>query len=339
METYLGPAVEEVRSLVLKGRHGHARVGVLTVLPEEFEAVRHALDAHIEVDGTTACYAPEHDDGRVPFVVTRCTDRTISPAAESTQYLLSDWRPEIVVLAGIAGGIQRPRVGPGGGIEWKGLAPGDLIVCSYVHYAAYTKNVPGEELQRYFPIDHPPAAPVQRLGDALAIAAPGETPWFEDVGCDRPAEGAPRIEIGEIIHVEGVAGAPLDAHQKRFLARFDHAIGVDMESAGVGRGVHAARTLETHYSSYNPVWLGLRAVSDRVYAVSTEAHEAALPPDADNNAERELWKRYACAVVGRASREVVTRLLKRPRPAYDGDNGAPAFFWPVDGGGQEGGGQ
>ena len=318
--------------MMLAGRHGHARIGVLTVLPEEFEAVRHALGAHVEVDGTTACYAAgPAGDGPLPFVVTRCTDRTITPAAESTQYLLSDWRPELVLLAGIAGGIQRPRNTPQG-VEWHGPDPGDLIVCSYVHYAPYTKNVPGRELQRYFPIDHPPAAPVQRVGDALAIAAPGTTPWFEDVGYERPGAGAPKIEIGEIIHVEGVAGAPLDDHQKRFLARFDHAIGVDMESAGVGRGVHAIRTLERHYSSYNPVWLGLRAVSDRVYAVVADEHEDALPAEEDNNAERELWKPYACAVVGRATREVVRRLLMRPRPPYDGDQGAPAFPEP---GGQQ----
>lgn len=294
---------------------------VLTVIEEEFDAVRQALDAEHEV-GATSVYCSievQGDPPQVPFVVARCANRSNMPALDDARKALEDWRPEVLVLAGIAGGIVRPEPAEAG-FEWVGADPGDVIIAEYVHYAEFTKNVPAGSKLRYFPLDQPTSSLVQAHGDALRLAGIGQDPWHATVGAARPQPGDPQVHVGEIVAVEGIAGDPLDVRQKTYLARFDRAIGIDMESAGVARALHAART-DVHY---NPRWMCIRVVSDRVPAALTDAHVAGLPP-VENDAERDLWKAYATAALGVITRRLLARLLVDPRQNAPADPGAEAF--------------
>jgi len=288
------------------------------VVEAEFDAALDALGATHEV-GVTGVFAPVVVDDpkpQVPFVVGRCAHRSNMPAQSSTTRMVEDWRPEILVLVGIAGGIMRASVG-GGGVEWEGPAPGDVVLAEYIHYAEFTKNVPSGSKLRYFPIDQPTSSLVQAHGDALRLAGQGAGAWHEALPVVRPSPGSPALHIGEIVAVEGVAGDPMNAQQKTYLQRFDHAVAVDMESGGVARALHEARS-DVHY---NPRWMCIRAVSDRVYAVTNEQEEAALP-GVENNAERDQWKGYAAAVAGALTRRVLQRLLAEPREATSADPGA-----------------
>lgn len=303
------------------GRRGHARVAVLTVIEDEFDAALQALGATHEI-GVTGIFAPvavDEPKPRVPFVVGRCAHRSNMPAQSSTTRMVEDWRPEVLVLVGIGGGIMRAHVA-GGGIEWEGPSPGDIVLAEYIHYAEFTKNVPSGSKLRYFPIDQPTSSLVQAHGDALRIASQGSGSWHAQLSMARPGLGTPVLHIGEIVAVEGVAGDPMNAHQKTYLKEFDHAVAVDMESAGVARALHEARS-DVHY---NPRWMCIRAISDRVYAVTSEEEEVALP-EVENNEEREKWKEYAVAVAGGLTQRVLGRLLASPREAAPADPGAPEF--------------
>jgi nucleoside phosphorylase len=108
-------------------------------------------------------------------------------------------------------------------------------------------------------------------------------------------------------------------HQKAYLARFDHAIAVDMESIGVARALHDMRA-DVHY---NPRWMCIRAISDRVPAVG-EGQVVDLPAGG-NDEERQLWKTYAGAVAGAFTRRILQRLLSEPREEHPMDPSAPAY--------------
>lgn len=303
------------------GRRGHARVAVLTVIEDEFDAALQALGATHEI-GVTGTFAPVVVDApkpQLPFVVGRCAHRSNMPAQSSTTRIVEDWRPEVLVLVGIGGGIMRGHVGDQG-VEWQGAAPGDIVLAEYIHYAEFTKNVPSGSNLRYFPIDQPTSSLVQAHGDALRIAGQGAQPWHAGLPVARPVAGVPVLHIGEIVAVEGVAGDPMSAHQKTYLERFDHAAAVDMESGGVARAVHEARS-DVHY---NPRWMCIRAISDRVYAVTNPDEQAALP-ELENNEERQKWKKYAVAVAGGLTRRLLERLLAERREATPADAGAPEF--------------
>lgn len=307
----------------LEGRRGHARVAVLTVIDQEFNAVRAALGADHEV-GQSGVYSPVHCPGStvgVPFVLAQSSSRSNTPASHTTGKLVEWFRPEVVLLVGIAGGVVRPYVADGS-VRWKGPGLGDVVVAEYVHYADFVKNVPMGRLLRYFPFDQPAAGLVTGHARAVYRTIAGVQPWHAGLG-QRPVPGQPAVHVGEVVAVEGVAGNPDSEQQRSILERFDNAAAVDMESMGVGRALHDARS-DVHY---NPTWMCVRGISDLVRTHGTGFNDAQqrLVTDAvsaDNNQERSLWKPYAAASAAAYTRRLLERLLARPRSASPADDGA-----------------
>jgi nucleoside phosphorylase len=125
------------------------------------------------------------------------------------------------------------------------------------------------------------------------------------------------MDFGEIVALEFLAGDASAEQQREIFAQYDHALAVDMESAGVARAMHRARS-SVHYG---PVWIGLRGISDRT-AASLEAEKAL---GSDNDAERSEWRDYAAAAAARVALLLVERLLSRSRPPEVADPGAPAW--------------
>src|SRR4051794_20561473 len=109
---------------VQPGRKWTARICVLTILPEEFEAAERALSIADEIDDT-ACYCRPGDDRDV--VLKQAGDRTNPAAEEGVIELIELFRPEVIVVCGIAGGVAgRDNV-----------QKGDVIVASYLHYSDF----------------------------------------------------------------------------------------------------------------------------------------------------------------------------------------------------------
>jgi nucleoside phosphorylase len=316
------------RRRILSGREGHARVAVLSVIDEEFEALIDELGAEREV-GTTGAFAPEQRgpaDQPLPFVVAQCHSRSNLPASTATRRLVDQFRPETFLLVGIAGGIQRPTVRDNQ-ITWSGPNVGDVVVAEYVHYAEYVKNMPSGHYLRYFPIDHPAQFLVgSHARTVMHSAATGG--WHRGIRCDRPGSGIPEVHIGEIVALESIAGDPDSARQAEILRTFGNAMAVDMESMGVGRALHELRD----HVFYNPLWMCVRGISDAVRSneelkdLKAKYPKLKMPSRRhDNNDERALWKKYAAAVAARYAERLLYRLLSQPRPPVPSDPGAMAY--------------
>src|SRR5438067_1687135 len=86
-----------------RGRAGTARIGVITILDEEFGAAREALGATISLLGT-GCWTP--DRGTLDVVLTQSPDRGNMAAGGTMRNMLEHFRPEVVFLTGIAGGVR-----------------------------------------------------------------------------------------------------------------------------------------------------------------------------------------------------------------------------------------
>ncbi|WP_315094721.1 hypothetical protein [uncultured Cellulomonas sp.] len=308
---------------MLQGRRGHARAVVLTVVDEELNAVLEEFSTASELRGH-GCWTTGMVDDVHPVLVAQSSDRSNMPSAESVHDLVEDWRPEFVVLVGIAGGIVRLREDSE---SVSGPNAGDVVCVEYVHYGEYTKNVNGERQMRYFPVQHPSTELIKRHVRPLAregwhhdlpTTRPSDTP--QETPSDRaPGSGgsAPILRFGELVSVEFLAGDATVAQQRDVFGQYDHALAVDMESAGVARAMHVASS-DVHY---RPTWLCIRGISDRT-AATLEA-QAAL--GAENDTERVQWRPYASAAAARVARLVVERLLESARPPQDADPGAPSW--------------
>jgi nucleoside phosphorylase len=187
-----------------------------------------------------------------------------------------------------------------------------VICIDYVHYAEFAKYDNGRREPRYFPVQHPDSLLMTSQARAVQVGSS----WYNGLMA-RPSgeDRVPDVTTGELVSVEVVAGDGHAAGQQDLLRGFDHAVAIDMESAGIARAMHTASN--TVY--YRPVWLGIRGVSDRTAAISTV--EALLEA---NNDERRTWTPYAAAAAARFAHRVVERILKYER-SPSADPGAPGW--------------
>lgn len=300
-----------------KGREGHARVAVLTVIPEEMAEVMDALVAHEPV-GDTGAFTSEAalSEGLndLPFIVLRCTDRSNGPAADSARDLMESWRPETIMLVGIAGGIRRlakdaetPRLEPGPEL-------GDVVVANMIHFGDYGKDLPQGFIPRWLPLVHPPAGLIMRHCERLRVSGD----WGAAIE-NWPGATPPRLHIGEVIAVEAVAGNPRSGRQQAILQHFDKALAIDMESKGVAAALHAYEAdVGVHY---HPRWLCIRGISDLVVG-SAEAQEIV----GENQSQRESWRVAAARSAAVVAREVLRGLLRRTTPAHPAQPARPPWI-------------
>lgn len=297
---------------MLAGRRGHARVVVMTITEEEREAVRNEFRASSVITASPsglATWTPDDPKaGSYGVVVSQAMGRSNIPAEQSVQRLIEDWRPEVLIVVGTAGGIARN--GANGNLD--GPTTGDVVCVEYVHYAEFAKYDSGQRKRRYFPVQHPDS----QLLTAEVREVETSSDWYE--GLDAPPNGAssiPRIRVGELVALEVIAGDAKAAGQQDLLKDYDHAIAIDMESGGVARAMHTA----SGSVYYRPAWLAIRGVSDLTAATSDV--EALLE---GNNAERQKWTPYAAAVAARFAYRLVGRILARERDPFE-DPGARSW--------------
>jgi nucleoside phosphorylase len=274
------------------GRLGRARVGILTIIDEEFDAMRAVLQADQNV-----LHSPYYtsDAARPEVVLRQAPDRANVPATSAAGRLIEDFRPEVVAVVGIAGGIQGRD----------GVVLGDVVVASYLHYGEFRKLVEAGDLRRYYAYDQPSVS----LRDAYVDPERRDGSWIGRIAGIRPTEGQPKVIIGSIVAGEKILGNPTHEEQQRVVRGVTDAVAVDMESVGVARAVHEARTSV----DYNPRLLVVRGVSDLV-----RAPEPANPAAAEQNAEeRATWKAYAACVAATFAYAVTRRFLLSPDVRHD----------------------
>lgn len=309
---------------LLSGRRGHARVVLMSIIDAELQAVQSLFGATQEIGVSAAYTRPEYalaGDRQYPFVLAQSSDRGNAAAALSTRDLLEWYRPEVVVVVGIGGGILRDGRGPG---------LGDVVIGRYVHYADYTKNLPNGSFQRYISVDPPSARLLTQHAESLATN-PNEK-CFSRLDIPRPDKKRrlPGIHLSEVISVESIAGNPSAQKQIEMVNRFDNADIVDMESMGVGRALHEYRY--DPYPHYGPLWVPVRGVSDHVTATrpplathNSAGDEVVGALSDENNEQRAKWKKYASYAAACVARSLVERLLHDDRAESAADPGAPKW--------------
>jgi nucleoside phosphorylase len=264
------------------GKIGKARIGILTVIIEEFEELRAILGTTVNVPGSPYYVARIEASSRFDVVLMKLSGRGNIVSATGTRDLLEDFKPDYVLLVGIAGGIK--------GRDDTYLA--DVVVADFVEGYEMQKLSAGQSKRRKEPHDHPG----HRLRNSIAQPIAISGTWLTRVQrnrCPETDSNPPKVIFGNLIFGEKILGDDEDAYQQKILQDFDNADAVDMESGGVARSIYEARVTK----HYNPQYLVIRGISDYVDAPS-------------NNEMRRRWKRYAAHVAAVFASRVADTIIE-----------------------------
>jgi nucleoside phosphorylase len=276
------------------GRRATARVGIVTILQVEFDAARTVFGALDQVPGT-GYYT--NDPGSHELILTKADGRGNQASALCARDLVEDFRPEVVLVVGIAGGLA----------QREGVSPGDLVVPDYLHYADFRSLKKEGDQPRHAPYD-PPAV---TLHSTCVFPVINDPSWRDGISLQPPeSRKAPRVLVGALVSGEKVYGDATHEEQRRLLEEkeYSDAVAVDMESMGVARAVHKAR----QSVSYDPRLLIVRGISDPVNAPDEEnVSSGSGPREVMDPADiRELWRAYASHVAAVFALAVVSRILE-----------------------------
>lgn len=248
----------------LPGRLGNALVAIITIVEEEHAAVRE-LGAFANLIGDTSyLYQNEVAPNVYDVILARTADRSNTPCSELVRTIAELFRPEFIILSGIAGGV--------GGRDDVNL--GDVVVADHVDWYEMRKIADGKDVIRKQAFDHPSLY----LRDTITQRVKHKGDWLGRVAADRPKPGAPKVLEGNLIAGDKILGDGQNDYQKKILLEFDKALAIDMESYGLARGVYNARSTR----HYNLNYLIVRGISD-------------LVDQNDNDAQRKQWRDYAAA--------------------------------------------
>lgn len=272
------------------GRFGHTRVAVLSVIEEETTAVRDVFGLTERIPGKPYFVTGSADIIR-PDVLNREVGRNNTVSLDRIREVIEHWRPELLVLCGIAGGIN--------GRE--GVKLGDIVIPEYIHYCSYAKLSEHGSQRRYMPYDHPSLS----LHADYAAPLRDDHSWITTTARTLlPRKRIPRVIIGSIVAGDKVYGDPENEEQKQIVAEFDEAVAMDMESVGLCRAVAMSRVSP----EYNPRLLIVRSISD-------------LIGSSLNNRERKRYKPLSARVAATFAQKLVTDIIaNEPDPRMtDGD--------------------
>jgi nucleoside phosphorylase len=267
------------------GRHGKARIAVLTTLTEEFSVAQRVFGADENVPNTRA-FTAAVTVGRpkcqcfYPEIVYRSPSRGTGEAQAATQTVIEQFRPDFLFLLGIAGGVAGRD----------DVALGDVVVPDYIYYGEYMKIVKGRVLRRDGPTDQP-SRYLHDLVEPIRVAHD----WHRGIESRPPvqlSDTGPRVLIAPLLTTEKVLADEGNAIQATILEFYDNAVAVDMESAGFARGVFLTR----RQPRYNPQLIVIRGISD---FIQTPA----------NKEQRESWKAYASEAAAQLSRALADKVL------------------------------
>jgi adenosylhomocysteine nucleosidase len=223
---------------------------IVAPLEEERDALLAKLPGHrrLDPDGEDvhtyfeATVATRREDGAVYRIIVTSPVGMGSIAAEvSTARSVTRWRPEHVLVVGIAAGLAAE------------VDLGDVMVASSVADYAVSKVASGAPRQERWKVFRADAA-------LLSAADTFRTGWEDLVTAQRPeSDGAAGRHVGVI-----ASGGDVIASKEviaTYRADMPSLIGVEMEGAGIAAGLHAAR----------PRFLMIRGVSELADAESNIA--------------------------------------------------------------------
>jgi nucleoside phosphorylase len=260
------------------GREGSALVAIITVVEEELAAVRAVEQFQGYAGDTPYFFRNRVADKKYDVILARCADRSNTPCSELVAELAESFRPEFIILSGIAGGV--------GGRDGVGL--GDVIIADHVEGFEMKKLENRRGKTRRVALDHPS----KYLRETIAHRVRHSNDWKAKIRAQRPVDGDPNVIVGNLIAGEKILGDGQSKYQRDILSEFDKAVAVDMESHGLARGVYSARSVR----HYNLNYLIVRGISD-------------LVDDKGNNETRRQWRDYAAATAAAFAMSAADQLV------------------------------
>ncbi len=237
--------------MVLRGRLGSTRLAILTINPEEFDAVQGMFDLRVQISGTPYYVKDASESHTYDLIARYATGRGNAAAAEMVRRFVEHFYPEVFLLVGTAGGVRA-----------QGINLGDVVVADYVEYSEFRKIVDGSNLQRKIPYDHPSLSLRENFAQPLIRS----DRWKQRITCrwpdfePRQPASRPIAWEGNILSSEEIWGDVKNEEQQRLLNEYDKVIALEMEAFGVARAVCDSR----HSVGYNPRYLVIRGISDLV---------------------------------------------------------------------------
>jgi hypothetical protein len=200
------------------GLKGRARIGLITVIEEEFTAAQQVFQVHTNIPGTPYFAESNPASRDWDLILTQATDRTNVPFSGEVSNLIQDLRPQVLVLLGVAGGLCDGR-----GLGRDGIDLGHVLIADYVGYVEFLKITDKGTFHRHYAIDHPSlplkrsaSIPLQKdfdLQSALTLQIPA-------MPLNPPRVIIPRVHIGPIVSAEKVMGDVHDPVQQKLISVF-----------------------------------------------------------------------------------------------------------------------
>ncbi|TPG42803.1 hypothetical protein EAH79_02810 [Sphingomonas koreensis] len=259
------------------GRVGNALVAIITIVEEEYIAVRERGDFKELAGNSPYLRRNEVVPGVFDMILARTVDRSNGPCGDLVRTIAEQFRPEFIILSGIAGGVGR-----------EGVGLGDVVVADHVDWYEMRKMAEGKDVRRKMALDHPSLY----LRETMFQRVKHQEKWLARIGLERPVDGKPQVFEGNLIAGDKILGDGENEYQRMILEEFDKALAVDMESYGLARGVYNARSAR----HYNLNYLVVRGISDLVNAEQ-------------NNDQRNQWRDYAAATAAAFSLSVADEIV------------------------------
>lgn len=267
------------------GRVGRVRVGVITIIEEEFEAAKSVFELNHNIPGTPYFVDGDHGTGEWDLALIQASDRSNVPAFADATDFMEDLRPQVMILLGVAGGLCDDN-----NQGRDGIRTGDVLFADQVNYVEFLKIDNNVARVRSYAIDHP-SEPL-RKNVCAPISKTFSIRDELDADVQPPDAGAPcKIYVGGIVSAEKVLGDVHNPMQKQLLEPFDKPLAVDMESIGIARAVCHGRGSFW----YHPRYVIVRGISD-------------LVADEENNGQRAQWKSFAAHAAALVARKFVQTL-------------------------------
>jgi len=264
------------------GTKGRTIIGILTIIDEEFAAVRRMFNTTANIAGThyfvSAIITPAA--GSLPayeIVVCQATGQSNLTASDIVRDFIEDFRPEYLLLVGIAGGHGKREV-----------KLGDVAIADFVEDSEFFKLSKGKSLQRKRPYDHPS----YKLRKLYAMPLCWSDDWHKQIDVKRPDGKKPKATIANLASGEKLLGDRGNPYQKMLMEHFEKAAVFEMEGFGLASQVFKQRGSV----DYNPQYLIIRGISD-------------LVNERSNQATRDKWRDYAASAAAAFGKALVENIL------------------------------
>jgi len=255
---------------------GSPDFALITVIPEELEAVREAFELDQRITKGDRDYYTgwvNSPNGSKFVIACRCEDRSNLPSYGLTSSLITHWAPRNILVVGIAGGVRK-----------QGASLGDVATSDAIAYSEIEKESPGIFQDRSIPLESP-SSWLRKLVTRIQ-EDPKEYSGPKIPRPDRNPQRKSRIIPGLILAGEKLQSNPHSSHLARLLVKYDKAIAIEMESGGVARAVYDSKApIKIHL-------LVIRGISDLVDAPG-------------NQSARDKWKVYAAKAAATLALAVV----------------------------------